>query len=52
MTPDRIEHMRTTLLINYLISFVNLHVEVRGGGGEGDTFRLLGIERLESPPLP
>jgi hypothetical protein len=35
----------------HLISSVNLRVEVRGRE-VGDTFRLLGIERLESPPLP
>jgi len=33
-----------------LISSVNLRVEVRGTE-MGDTFRLLGIRKLESPPL-
>jgi hypothetical protein len=39
------------LPIEHLVSFVNLRVEVRGQEA-GDTFRLLGIEKLESPPLP
>jgi hypothetical protein len=39
------------LPVEHLISFVNLRVEARGTEA-GDTFRLLGIERLESPPLP
>ena len=39
------------LPIEHLVSFVNLRVEVRGLEA-GDTFRLLGIEKLESPPLP
>jgi len=38
------------LPIEHLVSFVNLRVEVRGQEA-GDTFRLLGIEKLESPPL-
>jgi len=38
------------LPIEHLVSFVNLRVEVRGLEA-GDTFRLLGIEKLESPPL-
>ncbi|MFI5093737.1 MAG: hypothetical protein ACHQIK_09870 [Candidatus Acidiferrales bacterium] len=39
------------LPVEHLIPYVNLRVEVRGTEA-GDTFRLLGIERLESPPLP
>jgi hypothetical protein len=35
----------------HLISSANLRVEVRGTE-VGDTFRLLGIRKLESPPLP
>jgi hypothetical protein len=35
----------------HLISSVNLRVEVRGRE-VGDTFRLLAIHKLESPPLP
>jgi len=38
------------LPIEHLVSFANLRVEVRGQEA-GDTFRLLGIEKLESPPL-
>lgn len=36
--------------IESLISFVNPRVEVHGS--EVGNFRPLGIERLESPPLP
>ena len=35
----------------HLISSVNLKVEVRGTEF-GDTFRLLAMRKLESPPLP
>jgi len=35
----------------HLISSVNLRVEVRGEQ-VGDTFRLLGMTKLESPELP
>jgi hypothetical protein len=35
----------------HLISSVHLRVEVRGTEA-GDTFRLLEIRKLESPPLP
>ena len=38
------------LPIEHLVSFVNLCVEVCGREA-GDTFHLLGIEKLESPPL-
>jgi hypothetical protein len=41
----------TPFSIEHLVSYVNLRVEVRGTEA-GDTFRLLGIEKLESPPLP
>jgi hypothetical protein len=39
------------LPIEHLVSFVNLRIEVRGLEAE-DTFRLLGIEKLESLPIP
>lgn len=39
------------LPVEHLISFVNLRVEVRGTEA-GNTFRLLGIDKLESPELP
>ena len=35
----------------HLIASVNLNVEVQGIEA-GDTFRLLGMRRLESPPIP
>jgi hypothetical protein len=38
------------LPVEHLVSFVNLRVEVRGREA-GDTFRLLAMRKLESPPL-
>jgi hypothetical protein len=41
----------TPLPAEHLISSVNLKVEVQGTEF-GDTFRLLAMRKLESPPLP
>jgi hypothetical protein len=41
----------TPLPAEHLISSVNLRVEARGTE-VGDTFRLLAMRKLESPPLP
>jgi hypothetical protein len=49
-TPLPAEHLISSHLISSHLICVNLEVEVQGTE-LGDTFRLLAIRELESPPL-